>query len=132
MPSTPTEMIPMALASTNPFAPPDRHDHDDSKSRPLIAARNNAVQFKVEDGMVEAVKDVSYQLYAGETIAIVGESGSGKSVTARTVMGLLTKRAVISPRSSVEYDGNNILKFSEKARRRLRGDRISMIFQEPM
>jgi peptide/nickel transport system ATP-binding protein len=81
---------------------------------------------------VEAVKDISFQLYRGETIAIVGESGSGKSVTARTVMGLLSKRAVVAPKSTVEYDGANILKFSERERRKLRGDRISMIFQEPM
>ncbi|MBB3406333.1 peptide/nickel transport system ATP-binding protein [Rhizobium sp. BK316] len=122
----------MALALVSSFAPPVRHDHDGRKESPVIDARNIGVNFKVEHGTVEAVKDISFQLYRGETIAIVGESGSGKSVTARTVMGLLSKRAVISPRSSVEYDGNNILKFSEKARRRLRGDRISMIFQEPM
>ncbi len=122
----------MALALVSSFAPPVRHDHDGRKESPIIDARNIGVNFKVEHGTVEAVKDISFQLYRGETIAIVGESGSGKSVTARTVMGLLSKRAVISPRSSVEYDGNNILKFSEKARRRLRGDRISMIFQEPM
>ncbi|MBB3390884.1 peptide/nickel transport system ATP-binding protein [Rhizobium sp. BK275] len=122
----------MALALVSSFAPPVRHDHDGRKESPVIDARNIGVNFKVEHGTVEAVKDISFQLYRGETIAIVGESGSGKSVTARTVMGLLSKRAVISPRSSVEYDGNNILKFSEKARRKLRGDRISMIFQEPM
>ena len=81
---------------------------------------------------MEAVKDVSFQLYRGETIAIVGESGSGKSVTARTIMGLLTKRAVVSPTSSIGYDSKNVLKFSERERRKLRGDRISMIFQEPM
>ncbi|MEZ2128730.1 MULTISPECIES: ABC transporter ATP-binding protein [unclassified Sinorhizobium] len=122
----------MALALVSSFAPPVRHDHDGRSESPIIDARNIAVNFKVEDGMVEAVRDVSFQLYRGETIAIVGESGSGKSVTARTVMGLLSKRAVVSPRSSVAYDGTNILKFSERARRRLRGDRISMIFQEPM
>ncbi len=122
----------MALALVSSFAPPVRHDHDGRKESPVIDARNIGVNFKVEHGTVEAVKDISFQLYRGETIAIVGESGSGKSVTARTVMGLLSKRAVISPRSTVEYDGNNILKFSEKARRKLRGDRISMIFQEPM
>ncbi|RUM27096.1 ABC transporter ATP-binding protein [Rhizobium vallis] len=122
----------MALALVNSFAPPVRHDHDGRSETPIIDARNVAVNFKVEDGMVEAVKDVSFQLYRGETIAIVGESGSGKSVTARTVMGLLSKRAVVSDKSTVAYDGNNILKFSERARRKLRGDRISMIFQEPM
>ncbi|ANK94524.1 MULTISPECIES: ABC transporter ATP-binding protein [Rhizobium] len=122
----------MALALVNSFAPPVRHDHDGRSDTPIIDARNVAVNFKVEDGMVEAVKDVSFQLYRGETIAIVGESGSGKSVTARTVMGLLSKRAVVSGNSTVSYDGSNILKFSERARRKLRGDRISMIFQEPM
>ncbi|MDO3431819.1 ABC transporter ATP-binding protein [Rhizobium sp. CBN3] len=122
----------MALALVNSFAPPVRHDHDGRSDTPIIDARNVAVNFKVEDGMVEAVKDVSFQLYRGETIAIVGESGSGKSVTARTVMGLLSKRAVVSDKSTVSYDGSNILKFSERARRKLRGDRISMIFQEPM
>ncbi|EJB01713.1 ABC-type uncharacterized transport system, duplicated ATPase component [Rhizobium leguminosarum bv. trifolii WSM597] len=122
----------MALALVNSFAPPVRHDHDGRSDAPIIDARNVAVNFKVEDGMVEAVKDVSFQLYRGETIAIVGESGSGKSVTARTVMGLLSKRAVVSDKSTVAYDGSNILKFSERARRKLRGDRISMIFQEPM
>ncbi|OWO95482.1 microcin ABC transporter ATP-binding protein [Rhizobium esperanzae] len=122
----------MALSLVNCFAPPVRHDHDGRSDVPIIDARNVAVNFKVEDGMVEAVKDVSFQLYRGETIAIVGESGSGKSVTARTVMGLLSKRAVVSDKSTVSYDGSNILKFSERARRKLRGDRISMIFQEPM
>lgn len=122
----------MALALVNSFAPPIRLDHAGRTEQPIIDARNVAVNFKVEHGTVEAVKDISFQLYRGETIAIVGESGSGKSVTARTVMGLLSKRAVVSPQSTVAYDGANILKFSERERRKLRGDRISMIFQEPM
>jgi peptide/nickel transport system ATP-binding protein len=126
------EVVNMALSLVNSFAPPVRHDHDGRKDAPIIDARNIAVNFKVEDGFVEAVKDISFQLYRGETIAIVGESGSGKSVTARTVMGLLTKRAVVSPKSTIDYDGANILKFSESARSKLHGNRISMIFQEPM
>ncbi|OED01501.1 MULTISPECIES: ABC transporter ATP-binding protein [unclassified Rhizobium] len=122
----------MALALVNSFAPDRRLDAANKTAAPVIDARNIAVKFKVEDGMVDAVKDITFQLYRGETIAIVGESGSGKSVTARTVMGLLTKRAVVSDKSAVHYDGKNVLKFSERARRQLRGDRISMIFQEPM
>ncbi|MBB3318796.1 MULTISPECIES: ABC transporter ATP-binding protein [unclassified Rhizobium] len=122
----------MALALVNSFAPSVRFDHEAHKESPVIDARNIGVNFKVEQGTVEAVKDISFQLYRGETIAIVGESGSGKSVTARTVMGLLSKRAVVAPKSTVKYDGANILKFSERQRRKLRGDRISMIFQEPM
>ncbi|MCF3955413.1 ATP-binding cassette domain-containing protein, partial [Pseudomonas aeruginosa] len=81
-----------------------------------------------EHGTVEAVKDISFQLYRGETIAIVGESGSGKSVTARTVMGLLTKRASVSKSATVRFNGDDILKFSSRQRRALRGNRISMIF----
>ncbi|MVA26264.1 ABC transporter ATP-binding protein [Agrobacterium vitis] len=118
--------------TTNALAPDQRHDHTSRLGTPIIDARQLAVSFKVEGGTVEAVKNVSFQLYRGETIAVVGESGSGKSVTARIVMGLLTKRAALSTRSSIAYDGQNILKFSDRQRRALRGNRISMIFQEPM
>ncbi len=63
----------MALALVSSFAPPVRHDHDGRKESPIIDARNIGVNFKVEHGTVEAVKDISFQLYRGETIAIVGE-----------------------------------------------------------
>ncbi|KQS87748.1 MULTISPECIES: ABC transporter ATP-binding protein [unclassified Rhizobium] len=122
----------MALVDISTLAPEQRHDHAAAVGKPIIDARHVGVKFKVEHGTVDAVKDVSFQLYRGETIAVVGESGSGKSVTARTVMGLLTKRARVSDRSSIEYDGKNVLKFSDRQRRALRGNRISMIFQEPM
>ncbi len=112
--------------------PEERLDKAQRKDAPIIDARRVAVSFKVEHGTVDAVKDVSFQLHKGETIAIVGESGSGKSVTARTIMGLLTKRARIADSSQIEFNGRNVLKFSKRERRSLRGDRISMIFQEPM
>ncbi len=122
----------MVAALNDTFAPAIRFDADDRQDNAIIDARNIAVTFKVEHGMVEAVKDISFQLYRGETIAIVGESGSGKSVTARTVMGLLTKRATVSKSAVVRFNGDDILKFSSRQRRALRGNRISMIFQEPM
>ncbi|MDH7804162.1 ABC transporter ATP-binding protein [Rhizobium sp. AN70] len=122
----------MVAAQKNAYAPAIRFDADDRNDEAIIDARNIAVTFKVEHGTVEAVKDISFQLYRGETIAIVGESGSGKSVTARTVMGLLTKRASVSKSSTVRFNGDDILKFSTRQRRALRGNRISMIFQEPM
>ncbi|PYB72382.1 MULTISPECIES: ABC transporter ATP-binding protein [Rhizobium] len=122
----------MAIVDISKLAPEERHDHAAAIGKPIIDARHVAVTFKVENGEVDAVKDVSFQLYRGETIAVVGESGSGKSVTARAVMGLLTKRASVSKASSIAYDGQNVLKFSDRQRRALRGNRISMIFQEPM
>ncbi|CUX60480.1 MULTISPECIES: ABC transporter ATP-binding protein [Agrobacterium tumefaciens complex] len=122
----------MVAAQNNAYAPAIRLDADDRQDDAIIDARNIAVTFRVEHGTVEAVKDISFQLYRGETIAIVGESGSGKSVTARTVMGLLTKRASVSKSATVRFNGDDILKFSSRQRRALRGNRISMIFQEPM
>jgi peptide/nickel transport system ATP-binding protein len=122
----------VAAAQNNTYAPAIRFDADDRNDAAIIDARNIAVTFRVEHGTVEAVKDISFQLYRGETIAIVGESGSGKSVTARTIMGLLTKRASVSKSAIVRFNGDDILKFSSRQRRALRGNRISMIFQEPM
>jgi peptide/nickel transport system ATP-binding protein len=98
----------------------------------ILEARNVAVSFKVEGGVVDAVKNVNFALRKGETIAIVGESGSGKSVTARAVMRLLTKRATVAKGATIVMAGQDILKLRENEMRKLRGSRISMIFQEPM
>jgi len=98
----------------------------------ILDARKVAVSFKVEGGVVDAVKDVSFVLRKGETIAIVGESGSGKSVTARAVMRLLSRRATMGKSSSIVMGGQEVLKLPESEMRKLRGSRVSMIFQEPM
>src|SRR6478752_3697562 len=92
----------------------------------ILDARNIAVDFKVEGGIVNAVRDVSFQLHKGETIALVGESGSGKSVTARTVMRLLTRRATISGKSRITLGGKDILKLPDAGMRKLRGNDMSM------
>lgn len=97
-----------------------------------LQARNIGVTFTVDGGVVEAVKDVSFTLHRGQTIALVGESGSGKSVTARAIMKLLTKRASVSPKTEIIYAGQNMAQLSDRDMRRLRGNRLTMIFQEPM
>jgi peptide/nickel transport system ATP-binding protein len=98
----------------------------------VIDAKNIAVRFKVMGGEIEAVKDVSFTLHRGQTIALVGESGSGKSVTARAVMRLLSKRALVSEGTSILYDGKDMARMPQSQMRFLRGNRLSMIFQEPM
>ncbi|WP_159587337.1 ABC transporter ATP-binding protein [Chelativorans xinjiangense] len=120
------------LDRSNPFAPPERHDLGRHGRELILDARNVAVDFKVEGGVVNAVRDVSFQLHKGETIALVGESGSGKSVTARTVMRLLSRRATIKPGTNITLSGMDIVSMSDRGMRRLRGKKVSMIFQEPM
>ena len=122
----------MADTPANPFAPAERFDLGSHGRELIIDAREIGVTFKVEGGVIEAVRSVSFQLHKGETIALVGESGSGKSVTARTIMALLTKRATVSRQTRITLDGDDITKYSPKQMRALRGNKISMIFQEPM
>ncbi|BCP55435.1 ABC transporter ATP-binding protein [Kaistia sp. 32K] len=116
----------------NEFAPAERYDLNAHGRELILDARNVAVTFKVEGGTVDAVRDVSFQLHKGETIAVVGESGSGKSVTARTIMGLLSKRATVAKDARIDFEGRNVLTLNDVQRRKLRGNRFSMIFQEPM
>jgi peptide/nickel transport system ATP-binding protein len=99
---------------------------------PLIDAQKVGVKFKVDGGIVEAVRDVSFTLYPGKTTALVGESGSGKSVTARAVMRLLSKRATVADHTRITFKGQDMAHMSLNEIRKLRGNRISMIFQEPM
>ena len=98
----------------------------------VIDAQNVGVTFKVLGGEVEAVKNVSFTLHKGQTIALVGESGSGKSVTARAIMRLLSKRARVSDATKIMYDGKDMARLPQSQMRFLRGNRLSMIFQEPM
>lgn len=101
---------------------------------PLLRVKDLRVNFRVDSAAVfEAVKGVSFDVGANETVAVVGESGSGKSVTSLAIMGLLPKEnAVILPCSSVQFGGSELTKLTQSQLRAIRGDEISMIFQEPM
>lgn len=97
----------------------------------LLEVRDLRVSFETPHGMVDAVGGVSWQLAAGETLGIIGESGSGKSVGLEAVMGLIkTPPGRVS--GQILFDGQDILKMSERKRRALRGDEIAMVFQDAM
>jgi oligopeptide/dipeptide ABC transporter ATP-binding protein len=97
---------------------------------PLLDVDDLRVSFPTQDGVVNAVRGVSYTLRAGEVLGIVGESGSGKSVTSLAVMGLLPSSAQIT--GSVRYRGQELLGQSDPSMSRVRGKGVSMIFQDPM
>jgi oligopeptide/dipeptide ABC transporter ATP-binding protein len=99
----------------------------------LLDVRNLKTYFKVMDGVVPAVDDISFQLGRGQTLGIVGESGSGKSVTALTVMRLLDiPPAQIGAESEAWFDGRELLALPESEMRHIRGNDMAMIFQEPL
>jgi oligopeptide/dipeptide ABC transporter ATP-binding protein len=96
----------------------------------LLEVENLTVEFPTEDGVVQAVRGVSYQLRSGDTLGIVGESGSGKSVTSLAVLGLLPKTARI--KGSVRLRGQELVGMREDEYAKLRGNKIAMIFQDPL
>ena len=100
-------------------------------AEPLLEVKDLKVHFHTDDGVVKAVDGVSYSIAPGETLGIVGESGSGKSVSSLTVMGLTdSPQAEIS--GEVIFQGQDLLKLPPEEMRTIRGDKISMIFQDPM
>jgi peptide/nickel transport system ATP-binding protein len=98
----------------------------------LLSVRDLRTYFFTADGIVRAVDGVSFDVAAGETLGIVGESGCGKTVTAFSVMRLLPQKSARTVSGAVLFEGQDLLQFDERAMRRIRGNRISMIFQEPM
>lgn len=96
----------------------------------ILSVNNLHVDFHTYAGEVKAIRDVNFELKKGETLAIVGESGSGKSVTTRTLIGLNAKNSEIS--GNVQFKGRNLVELSEEEWTKVRGNEISMIFQDPM
>ncbi len=99
---------------------------------PLLAVRNLAVTFGAGEQAVQAVRGVSFDINRGETLALVGESGSGKSVTALSVLQLLPYPSASHPTGSIRFQGQELVGASTRELLQVRGNRISMIFQEPM
>lgn len=99
---------------------------------PILQVKNLTTRFRTERGMVTAVDQVSFDVAPGETLAIVGESGSGKSVTALSILRLIPDPPGKIESGEILFDGEDLLKMSGAKMRSIRGDRIAMIFQEPM
>ena len=96
-----------------------------------LSVENLSISFRTVTGTVKAVRDISFDLSEGETLAIVGESGSGKSVTTRAIMGILAGNAIIES-GKIIYDGEDLLKITEEQFHSIRGKKIGMIYQDPL
>lgn len=96
-----------------------------------LSVRNLTISFRTANGRVQAVRGIDFDLAKGETLSIVGESGSGKSVTSKAILGILAGNAIIEG-GEIIYDGKDLLKLSEQEFHKIRGDKIAMIFQDPM
>lgn len=100
--------------------------------KPLLEVKNLRTSIKTKKGYRHAVQDVSFQMNRGEILGIVGESGCGKSMTALSILKLVSSPPVYITGGEILYDGTDLLKIDKKEMRKIRGNRISMIFQEPM
>ncbi len=98
----------------------------------MVQIRNLAVEFRTDDGIVKAVKNISFDIPRGKTVGLVGESGSGKSVTSLAIMRLIPNPPGKIVSGEIIVDGKDLLKLPENEMRQVRGNKISMIFQEPM
>jgi len=101
-------------------------------SAPLLQVENLAVDFQIGKRTAHAVRGISFELHKGETLAIVGESGSGKSVSALSILQLLAYPPASHPSGSIKFEGQEMIGASKNTLRSIRGNRIAMIFQEPM
>lgn len=96
-----------------------------------LEVKNLSVSFRTDAGVLQAVRDISFELQRGQTLAIVGESGSGKSVTSRAIMGILATNGTVES-GEIWYEGQNLLNLSEREWCSIRGRKIAMVFQDPL
>ena len=120
-PGTPASMPTPAPTRTPMQTPP---------AKPLLEVKNLGVRLQTQRGPADAVRDINFSLARGETLGLIGESGCGKSITALALLGLLPESAKL--RGSIQFDGQELVGLPDDALRKIRGDRIGMIFQEPM
>src|ERR1700740_1321996 len=104
----------------------------DTTSQPLLAVRDLSVAFHQQGASTAAVDRISFEIKRGEGVALVGECGSGKSVSALSVLKLLPYPTASHPSGSIRFKGREVLPLSERDIREIRGNDISIIFQEPM
>ena len=97
----------------------------------ILEVQNLVLSFKTDHGILKAVRNISFDLYKGETLCIVGESGSGKSVTSKAVMGILAANAIVEG-GHIYYRGEDLLEVAEEEFHKIRGHKIGMIFQDPL
>lgn len=97
----------------------------------ILEVKDLVISFRTGEGKVQAVRDVSFDLYRGETLAIVGESGSGKSVTCKAIIGISAVNAM-HENGEIVYDGRDLLQIEEEEFHKIRGDKIGMVFQDPL
>jgi peptide/nickel transport system ATP-binding protein len=106
-------------------------DGRNSAGEALLDVRDLEVEFRTTAGAVSAVNGISFQIAAGETVGLVGESGSGKSVTSRAIMGLLPPKTS-TVRGSIMLSGDQLVGLSEQQYRKIRGEHVAMVFQDPL
>ena len=97
----------------------------------IIEVKDLVISFKTDHGILHAVRNISFDLYKGETLCIVGESGSGKSVTSKAIMGILAANAIVE-NGNILYRGEDLLQVAEEEFHKIRGHKIGMIFQDPL
>ena len=97
----------------------------------ILEVKDLVLSFKTDHGILKAVRNISFDLYKGETLCIVGESGSGKSVTSKAVMGILANNSIVEG-GHIYYRGEDLLEVAEEEFHKIRGHKIGMIFQDPL
>ncbi len=133
VPATDTESLGVRLDETvvEELVPPGAQRQRKPRSdKPLLEIKGLFTSFKTRDGLVRAVDGIDFHVDRGEIMGLVGESGCGKSVTSLSILRLVAKPGAIDA-GEILFDGQDLLKLSSEEMRKIRGDRISMIFQQP-